>query len=58
MEKYINAFGLCALAIVVVILLSFILPVLVSTILIIGAVCLVLWVAVVVFGDSNSEEDK
>lgn len=58
MEKYINAFGLCALAIVVVILLSFILPVLVSTLLIIGAICAVLWITVVVFGDSNSEEDK
>lgn len=58
MENCIKAFGLCALAIVVVILLSFILPVLVSVILIISAVCLVLWVAVVVFGDSNSEEDK
>ena len=58
MEKYINAFGLCALATVVVILLSFILPVLVSTLLIIGAICVILWIAVVVFGDSNSEEDK
>ena len=58
MEKYINAFGLCALVIVVVILLSFILPVLVSTILIIGAICAVLWIAVVVFGESNDEENK
>ena len=58
MEKYINMFGLLALAIVVVILLAFILPALVSVMLIIGAVCLVLWVAVVVFGESNDEENK
>ena len=58
MEKYINMFGLLALAIVVVILLAFILPALVSVMLIIGAVCLVLWVAAVVFGESNDEENK
>lgn len=58
MEKYINMFGLLALAIVVVILLAFILPALVSVMLIIGAVCLVLWVAAVVLGESNDEENK
>lgn len=58
MEKYVSMFGLCALAIGIIILLWFILPVLVSTILIIGAVCAVLWIAVVVMGSSNIEEDK
>ena len=58
MEKYIKMFGLLALAIVVVILLVFILLALVSVMLIIGTICLVLWVAVVVFGESNDEEDK
>lgn len=58
MEKYVSVFGLCTLAIGVIILLWFILPVLVSTMLIIGAVCAVLWIAVVVMGSSNAREDK
>lgn len=58
MEKYVSVFGLCALAIGVIILLWFILPFLIFTASIITAVCVVLWIVVVVIGSSNIEEDK